>query len=208
MKRLITFLAMIAISVFLAACGSDDKPAQQEKEDLPALDIWVREEPVDVNMIDIDADGYVYQDPMDWNVIADEEGKCSECGMFLKRVSVAEADKNLRDNGFKVSGSSIEKQEAQQKQMSVLSPKEKIVKAKGLLAEAKAELAQAGKYSCCIKHPCNSCALEHLSCGCYESLKAGKAVCNDCYAGWQRGEGVDEDIKKEQVKTSYAGHRH
>jgi hypothetical protein len=209
MKRLITLLPFFVMLVFLSACGSEDKPAQEvQQKDLPSKEGWVREEPIEVKSIDVDGDGYVYQDHMNWNVIADEEGKCPECGMFLKKVSVGEAEKNLRDNGFEVSGPSIENPNTQQKQMGSFSPKEKIIKAKVLLAEAKAELAQAGKYSCCIKETCNSCALEHQNCGCYESLKAGKAVCNDCYAGWQRGDGVDKDVKKEQVKTSYAGHKH
>jgi hypothetical protein len=209
MKRFITLLPLFVMLVFLSACGSEDKPAQEvQKKDLPSEDGWVREGPIDVKAIDVDGDGYVYQDHMDWNVIADEEGKCPECGMSLKRLSVGEAEKNLRDNGFEVIGMGPGGQDTQQKIVGSLSPKEKIINAKGLLAEAKADLAQAGKYSCCVKHPCNSCALEHQSCGCYESLKAGKAVCNDCYAGWQRGGGVDKDIKKDQVKTSYAGHQH
>jgi transcription initiation factor IIE alpha subunit len=39
---------------------------------------------------------------MDWNVIADEEGKCPKCGMLLEKVTVDEAVKNLKDNGYSV----------------------------------------------------------------------------------------------------------
>ena len=63
---------------------------------------WIRTEPVDVKAVDANQDGFVYQDPMDWNVIADEEGKCPKCGMFLKKVTIDEAEKNLKDNGFTV----------------------------------------------------------------------------------------------------------
>lgn len=147
MNRLITFLSIVAISVFLVACGSDNKQAQDANQ----------------------------------------------------TTTTTTGNRKTRTE---------EKREVQQKVTGALSPKEKIIKAKGLLAEAKAELAQDGKYSCCVQNPCNSCALEHQACGCYASLKAGKPVCNDCYAGWQRGDGVDKDIKKEQVKTSYTGHKH
>ena len=88
------------------------------------------------------------------------------------------------------------------------SPSEKIAKSKELLDEAKEELMEAGKYSCCTNHSCNTCAFEHQSCTCYKSLKAGKPVCNECYAGWQRGDGADKNIKKNQVKTTYSGHMH
>ena len=52
--------------------------------------------------LDIDGDGYVYQDQMDWNVIADEEGKCPKCGMILQKVTLEEAATNLRNNGYTV----------------------------------------------------------------------------------------------------------
>jgi hypothetical protein len=41
---------------------------------------------------------------MDWNVIADEEGRCPKCGMRLKKVPVVEATENLRKFGFTVMG--------------------------------------------------------------------------------------------------------
>ncbi len=147
MNRLITFLSIVAISVFLAACGSDNKQTQDANQ----------------------------------------------------TTTTTTGNRKTRTE---------EKREVQQKEIRFLSPNEKITKAKALLEEAKAELAQKGKYSCCIKETCNSCAFDHQNCGCYTSLKAGKPVCNDCYAGWQRGDGVDKDIKKEQVKTSYTGHKH
>lgn len=88
------------------------------------------------------------------------------------------------------------------------TPQEKIAEAKALLAEAKAELAEEGKYACCTKHPCNTCALEHHSCNCYQALKDNKPVCNECYAGWQRGDGVNTAIDKATVRTKYTGHAH
>jgi len=60
----------------------------------------IREGIINVEDIDRNRDGKVFQDPMDWNVISDEDGRCPVCGMFLKEVTIAEAKKNLKENGF------------------------------------------------------------------------------------------------------------
>ncbi len=131
-----------------------------------------------------------YSCPMHAEVTSDKPGKCSKCGMNLV----------LRE----------EKNEASYRQQEPAgpSPKDKIEQVRSLLTEAKKELAQDGKYSCCINTPCNICAFEHQSCDCYKDLKAKKAVCNECFAGWQRGDGADKEIKASHVKTSYKKHSH
>jgi|GEM_PF-507803 len=55
---------------------------------------------IDVESIDKNMDGNVFQDPMDWNVISDKDGKCPLCGMFLKEGSIDDAKMNLKMNGF------------------------------------------------------------------------------------------------------------
>ncbi len=62
----------------------------------------VREGVIDLNAIDENGDGKVYQDVMDWNVISDEPGECPQCGMKLKEVTLDKAKVNLEKNGFKV----------------------------------------------------------------------------------------------------------
>lgn len=57
---------------------------------------------IDLNAIDGNKDGKVFQDMMDWNVISDEPGRCPICNMILQEVTLDEAKKNLIDNGFKV----------------------------------------------------------------------------------------------------------
>ncbi len=57
---------------------------------------------IDVKSIDKNKDGKVYQDMMDWNVISDKPGKCPNCGMTLKEVTVTKAIHNLKKHGFKV----------------------------------------------------------------------------------------------------------
>lgn len=60
----------------------------------------IREGVIDVESIDVNKDGKVFQDPMDWNVISDEDGRCPICNMFLKEVTINEAKENLKGNGF------------------------------------------------------------------------------------------------------------
>lgn len=62
----------------------------------------VREGVIDLKKIDVNKDGKVFQDQMDWNVISDKPGKCPLCKMTLKEVSLKDAKAKLRENGFKV----------------------------------------------------------------------------------------------------------
>jgi Na+-translocating ferredoxin:NAD+ oxidoreductase RnfG subunit len=62
----------------------------------------IREGEIDLNLIDENKDGKVFQDQMDWNVISDKPGKCPLCGMKLKEVTIEKAKANLLKNGFKV----------------------------------------------------------------------------------------------------------
>jgi hypothetical protein len=130
MKALVIILSLFAALSLFSACGSGDNQVgdrsneaatpqsggasgssdreehggehmkMEQGKELPSRESWVRSEPIDVNAIDVNRDGFVYQDKMDWNVIADEEGRCPTCGMFLKKVTIADAVRDLRDNGF------------------------------------------------------------------------------------------------------------
>ena len=62
----------------------------------------VREGVIDLEAIDENGDGKVFQDVMDWNVISDKPGECPLCGMKLKEVTLNEAKYNLIKNGFEV----------------------------------------------------------------------------------------------------------
>ncbi len=83
-----------------------------------------------------------------------------------------------------------------------------LVEAKEKLIEAKKKLVQEGKYNCCIKDPCDFCGLHEAACDCYADLKKGEHICIECYAGWQQGNGADERMKKESVKTDFVKHDH
>jgi hypothetical protein len=132
----------------------------------------------------------VYTCEMHPEVKSDKPGKCPKCGMNLTKLSSAESNVAEGQNQQKVSAA------------------ENIKEAKRLLFVAKGQLAREGRYNCCIEVPCNQCAMDHQSCPCYEDLKNGKPVCNECYGGWQRGEGKDKKIDPKKVKTNFSDHKH
>ncbi len=101
-------LALIAIVLTLAfsnvivyAQHEHSKSNVIEKKEKKTESI-VREGKIDLKKIDKNKDGKVFQDPMHWNVISDEAGKCPLCKMTLKEVSLKDAKENLKKNGFKV----------------------------------------------------------------------------------------------------------
>ncbi len=75
---------------------------KMEKQKSEATTSIVHEGVIDLKTIDKNKDGKVFECPMDWNVISDSAGKCPECKMKLKEVSLTDAKKNLKENGFKV----------------------------------------------------------------------------------------------------------
>lgn len=62
----------------------------------------IREGVIDLQVIDENKDGKVFQDMMDWNVISDKPGDCSLCGMTLKAYTLNEAKTNLVKHGYKI----------------------------------------------------------------------------------------------------------
>jgi len=104
MRQFILFATVVLTLTLFVACGSNNENSQnsmQKAESMePVHKEWIRTEPIDVKASDLDNDGYVYQDQMDWNVIADEEGKCPLCDMTLKKVTIEAAIANLKDNGY------------------------------------------------------------------------------------------------------------
>lgn len=94
------------------------------------------------------------------------------------------------------------------KEQATLPADESVRQAKRLLADAKKKLAEAGRYNCCTKDACDRCALDHQNCDCATDVKAGKAVCSDCYAGWKRGEGMVPGVQPGKVKLGMHSHKH
>ncbi len=57
---------------------------------------------INVEAVDKNHDGKVYQCPMDFDVLSDKPGIDPKCGMKLQEVTIAEAKANLIEHGFKV----------------------------------------------------------------------------------------------------------
>jgi hypothetical protein len=114
MKKWIFLAGAVLFLSLFAACGSGPSDMEenmqgggtmesmQTGDSMKTSDEWIRSEPVDVAAVDVNQDGFVYQDQMDWNVIADEEGKCPKCNMVLVKVTVDKAIQNLKEHGFTV----------------------------------------------------------------------------------------------------------
>lgn len=118
----IFLILMATIALAFYGCGNDQQKDDEvmdemhktngnhmdeehmDGQEMPMLgEEVVRKGAIDLESIDENKDGYVYQDPMDWNVISDIEGKCPVCGMQLKKVSLEKAKENLIKHDFKVS---------------------------------------------------------------------------------------------------------
>lgn len=84
-----------------SCCGNHGMQSNMKTDSMNNSSM-VREGEIDLNAIDKNIDGKVFQDQMDWNVISDEPGKCPLCGMKLKEVSLEKAKENLINHGFKV----------------------------------------------------------------------------------------------------------
>ncbi|MEE9449508.1 MAG: efflux RND transporter periplasmic adaptor subunit [Ignavibacteriaceae bacterium] len=60
----------------------------------------MREGIIDVESIDVNKDGKLFECQMDWNVLSDEEGRCPDCNMYLKEFTIDEVKANLEKHGF------------------------------------------------------------------------------------------------------------
>ncbi|MEW6060464.1 MAG: heavy metal-binding domain-containing protein [Bacteroidota bacterium] len=80
-----------------------------------------------------------------------------------------------------------------------------VKKEKKSLLKQKMEAMAIGKYNCCIEEPCDECLKAHGSCSCKKAVKDGKPVCDECYKGWQNGEGTVSGKTLNDIKK---GHQH
>lgn len=81
--------------------GMKHKMHDMKKDEMKMHSIIHKGE-IDLKEIDMNKDGKVFQDMMDWNVISDSAGRCPLCNMKLKEVKLDEAKNNLKKHNFKV----------------------------------------------------------------------------------------------------------
>ena len=60
----------------------------------------VHEGIIDVDALDKNKDGKLWECPMDWNVISDESGRCPLCNMKLKEYTIEQIKGNLDKYGY------------------------------------------------------------------------------------------------------------
>ena len=92
------------------------------------------------------------------------------------------------------------KQMEMMKQMMMNRPKA-MKKADSSIQKQKQKAMAAGKYACCLKTSCNSCALKMGQCPCGMNAANDKPVCNECKGGWYAGDGSIPGKTADQIKT-------
>lgn len=114
MKNILKILSIIFLTFVLTSCGGDAKTEEQSSSDNMQMNghehqmkdaegmehEMVRKGVIDVESLDANEDGKLYECPMDWNVLSDHDGDCPTCGMNLKEYSIADVKANLDKYGY------------------------------------------------------------------------------------------------------------
>ena len=86
--------------------------------------------------------------------------------------------------------------------MKMMQSRSKALKqADATVTKAKQRAMKAGKYNCCLKHPCDFCALKMGACPCGKMAVMDKPVCNECKGGWAAGDGAISGKTADDIKT-------
>lgn len=103
--QIVSVICIILTTGTFVSCSDDHKGhdnGNMNKQETKVDSSIIRTGVIDLQSLDTNNDGMVYQDPMDWNVISDEPGKCPLCKMTLEEVSINDAKENLVQNGYEV----------------------------------------------------------------------------------------------------------
>ena len=73
------------------------------------------------------------------------------------------------------------------------------------IQDQKQQAMSEGKYTCCLKHPCDFCALKMGECPCGINAAKDMPVCNECKGSWYSGDGAISGKTPEQIKTMPRG---
>lgn len=71
----------------------------------------------------------------------------------------------------------------------------------------KEELAEQGKYDCCVRPGCNECVLQRGECHCRVGVEQGAPCCGECTAAWIDGRGDVPGIDKEEILKNLGCYR-
>ena len=76
---------------------------------------------------------------------------------------------------------------------------------KQIVKDKRQEAMKAGKYNCCLKHPCSECLIAMGGCPCRENAEAGNPVCSECKGGWMAGDGAIPDLDAADITAMPRG---
>lgn len=112
MKIAYRILVLSFLVIALLACSEQNNEVAEEvveKVDKEMSEHSIGEAPtselvrlgtIDVESLDANKDGKIYECPMDWNVLNDEHGDCPVCGMDMKEYSLSDIKFNLDKYGY------------------------------------------------------------------------------------------------------------
>jgi hypothetical protein len=69
------------------------------------------------------------------------------------------------------------------------------------IQQQKAAAMKQGNYTCCLRNPCDFCAVNFAQCPCGKNAAVDKAVCNECKGAWYAGDGAIPGKTPDQIKT-------
>jgi hypothetical protein len=97
---LVLFYLLLLISIY--ACSNETKTIKDSHSEAQTTESeLLRQGIIDVEKIDANNDGRIYECPMDWNVLSDQNGECPICGMNLREFTIIEVKSNLNKYGYK-----------------------------------------------------------------------------------------------------------
>jgi hypothetical protein len=77
---------------------------------------------------------------------------------------------------------------------SELDENGQVARIRGEVETVKANLAQQGKYACCVNPPCTECLLKYGECHCREAVRKEGPCCGECTEAWIEGKGAVEGV--------------
>lgn len=112
MKLTTVLIAFTLLAVISISCSEQKEEVSEKMEmkaekqmsehsigEAPTSDL-VRLGTIDVESLDLNKDGKIYECPMDWNVLNDTHGDCPVCGMDMKEYSLEDIKANLNKYGY------------------------------------------------------------------------------------------------------------
>lgn len=75
-----------------------------------------------------------------------------------------------------------------------LGTPDQLATVRGEVAEVKRNLAEEGRYNCCIEPSCNECLLRDGECHCRQIVEKEGPCCGECTEGWIEGRGAVEGL--------------